>query len=157
MQPGSSIMPGKVNPVIPESVCQVSAQVIGNDHTITVAGQSGNFEINAMMPVAGYNLLESIDILSSATRNFAIQCINGIKATSRGPDMVKNGLAIATTLVPHIGYDAATLIAKEAQKTGKTIMEIAKLRTDIPEDDLDKILDPISMTERGSTSGPSSG
>ena len=157
VQPGSSIMPGKVNPVIPESVCQVSAQVIGNDHTITVAGQSGNFEINAMMPVAGYNLLESIDILSSATRNFAIQCINGIKATSRGPDMVKNGLAIATTLVPHIGYDAATLIAKEAQKTGKTIMEIAKLRTDIPEDDLDKILDPISMTERGSTSGPSSG
>ena len=157
VQPGSSIMPGKVNPVIPESVCQVAAQVIGNDQTIVVAGQSGNFEINVMMPVAGYNLLESIDILSSVSSNFASQCISGIKATSKGPDMVKNGLAIATTLVPHIGYDAAALIAKEAQKTGKTIMEIAKLKTGISEDDLDKILDPMSMTIRGSISGPSGG
>ena len=157
VQPGSSIMPGKVNPVIPESVCQVAAQVIGNDQTVVVAGQSGNFEINVMMPVAGYNLLESIDILSSVSSNFASQCISGIKATSKGPDMVKNGLAIATTLVPHIGYDAAALIAKEAQKTGKTIMEIAKLKTGISEDDLDKILDPMSMTIRGSTSGPSGG
>ncbi len=157
VQPGSSIMPGKVNPVIPESVCQVAAQVIGNDQTIVIAGQSGNFQINVMMPVAGYNLLESIDILSSVSSNFASQCITGIQATSKGPDMVKNGLAIATTLVPHIGYDAAALIAKEAQQTGKTIMEVAKLKTDISESDLNKILDPISMTVRGNTSGPSSG
>ena len=157
VQPGSSIMPGKVNPVIPESVCQVAAQVIGNDQTIVIAGQSGNFEINVMMPIAGYNLLESIDILSSVSGNFASQCISGITSTSKGPDMVKNGLAIATTLVPHIGYDAAALIAKEAQQTGKTIMEVAMLKTDIPEADLNPILDPISMTVRGNTSGPSSG
>ena len=157
VQPGSSIMPGKVNPVIPESVCQVAAQVIGNDQTIVIAGQSGNFEINVMMPIAGYNLLESIDILSSVSGNFASQCISGITSTSKGPDMVKNGLAIATTLVPHIGYDAAALIAKEAQQTGKTIMEVAMLKTDIPEADLNQILDPISMTVRGNTSGPSSG
>ena len=157
VQPGSSIMPGKVNPVIPESVCQVAAQVIGNDQTIVIAGQSGNFEINVMMPVAGYNLLEAIDILSSVSSNFASQCISGIQVTSKGPDMVMNGLAIATTLVPHIGYDAAALIAKEAQQTGKTIMEVAKSKTDISKEDLDKILDPMSMTVRGSTAGPSSG
>ena len=102
VQPGSSIMPGKVNPVIPESVCQVAAQVIGNDTSVAIAGQSGNFEINVMMPVAAYNLLQSIDILSTASSNFASQCIDGLKSTSKGPEMVERGLAIVTTLVPHI-------------------------------------------------------
>ena len=149
VQPGSSIMPGKINPVIPESVCQVAAQVIGNDTTITVAGQSGNFEINVMMPVAAYNLLQSIEILSSSSMNLADRCVRGLTATERGPDMVTNGLAIVTTLVPHIGYDASAAIAKEAQDTGKSIKEIAEIRTNIHPDDLDNILDPKSMTEPG--------
>lgn len=146
-QPGSSIMPGKVNPVIPETVCQVSAQVIGNDAAITIAGQSGNFEINVMMPVAAYNLLESIEILASGSQNLASQCISGLKATSRGPDMVHQGLAIVTTLVPHIGYDKSAEIAKEARESGKTVKEVAQVRTHFTEQELDKILDPESMTD----------
>ena len=147
VQPGSSIMPGKVNPVIPESVCQVAAQVIGNDAAITVAGQSGNFEINVMMPVAAHNLLESIDILASASRNLADQCVSGLKATSRGADMVHQGLAIVTTLVPHVGYDRAAAIAKEAQATGRTVREVAAVSTDLSDEDLDRILDPATMTD----------
>jgi fumarate hydratase class II len=157
VQPGSSIMPGKVNPVIPESVCQVAAQVIGNDAAITIAGQSGNFEINVMMPVAAHNLLESIDILAAASRNFADQCVSGLRATQRGPEMVYRGLAIVTTLVPHIGYDAAAAIAKEAQATGKSIREVAFARTGLSEKELDEILDPASMTEPGLSSGVSIG
>ncbi|MDQ6660895.1 MAG: class II fumarate hydratase, partial [Chloroflexota bacterium] len=97
VQPGSSIMPGKVNPVIAESVCMVCAQVMGNNTTITVAGQAGNFEINAMMPVAAYNLLQSISLLASAARNFTEQCIKGLKATPKGSEMVERGLAICTS------------------------------------------------------------
>ena len=147
VQPGSSIMPGKVNPVIPESVCQVAAQVIGNDTSVAIAGQSGNFEINVMMPVAAYNLLQSIDILSTASSNFASQCIDGLKSTSKGPEMVERGLAIVTTLVPHIGYDASADIAHKAQEAGKTVLEIALSETDFSEDQLREILDPEGMTE----------
>ena len=157
VQPGSSIMPGKVNPVIPESVCQVAAHVIGNDTAITVAGQSGNFEINVMMPVAAYNLLQSIDLLTQAARNFTRQCIAGIKATERGPEMVERGLAIVTTLVPHVGYDAAAAIAKEAQLTRRTIREVASELTDLTGKELDAILDPASMTEPGLSGGVSVG
>ena len=153
VQPGSSIMPGKVNPVIPESVCQVAAQVIGNDAAIAVAGQSGNFEINVMMPVAAYNLLQSIDLLAAAARNLARQCVSGLRATSAGPDMVERGLAIVTTLVPHIGYDASADIAKEAQANGKTVKEVALARTELSSDELDEILDPSGMTEPGLGSG----
>ena len=153
VQPGSSIMPGKVNPVIPESVCQVAAQVIGNDAAIAIAGQSGNFEINVMMPVAAYNLLQSIDLLAAASRNLADQCVSGLEATRKGPEMVEKGLAIVTTLVPHIGYDAAAAIAKEAQATGKTVKEVAILKTNLSEEELDKILDPDLMTEPGLSSG----
>ena len=149
VQPGSSIMPGKVNPVIPESVCQVSAQVIGNDATISVAGQSGNFEINVMMPVAAYNLLQSIDLLATVSSNLAIQCIDGLKATTKGPEMVDKGLAIVTTLVPHIGYDAAAAIAHKAQSTGQTVLEVALEETTLKEDELREILNPDSMTEPG--------
>ncbi len=153
VQPGSSIMPGKINPVIPESVCQVAAQVIGNDATVAVAGQSGNFEINVMMPVAAYNLLQSIDLLAASARNLARQCVRGLAATSAGPDMVDRGLAIVTTLVPHIGYDEAADIAKEAQATGQTVKQVALTRTELSSDELDEILDPSGMTEPGLGSG----
>ena len=146
VQPGSSIMPGKVNPVIPESVCQVAAQVIGNDAAIAIAGQSGNFEINVMMPVAAYNLLQSIDLLAASAKNLAEQCISGLESTTAGPDMVERGLAIVTALVPHIGYDASAAIAHEAQETGKTVKEISLIRTDLTEDQLVEILDPSGMT-----------
>ena len=153
VQPGSSIMPGKVNPVIPESVCQVAAQVIGNDATVAVAGQSGNFEINVMMPVAAYNLLQSIDLLAASARNLSRQCVSGLTATSAGPDMVDRGLAIVTTLVPHVGYDEAADIAKEAGATGQTVKEVALVRTELSSEELDEILDPSGMTEPGLGSG----
>ena len=156
VQPGSSIMPGKVNPVIPESVCQVAAQVIGNDTTVAIAGQSGNFEINVMMPVAAYNLLQSIDLLATASSNLAEQCIEGLKATTKGPEMVEKGLAIVTTLVPHIGYDKSAELAHKAQQTGQTIMQVALVETDLNKQELQKILDPESMTEPG-VSGTSLG
>ena len=149
VQPGSSIMPGKVNPVIPESVCQVAAQVIGNDATVSIAGQSGNFEINVMMPVAAYNLLQSIELISNASENMAVQCIDGLKSTSKGPEMVEKGLAIVTTLVPYIGYDRSADLAHKAQETGLTIKEIALKETDLSAEQLDTILDPESMTEPG--------
>ena len=155
VQPGSSIMPGKVNPVIPESVCQVAAQVIGSDATIAVAGQSGNFEINVMMPVAAYNLLQSIALLASVSRNFSRQCVTGITATDRGPEMVERGLAMCTALVPSIGYDAAAKIAKEAQTSGRTVREVAREQTKLSEDELDRLLDPSGMTEPGLTGSPS--
>lgn len=149
VQPGSSIMPGKVNPVIPESVCQVAAHVIGNDAAITVGGQSGNFEINVMMPVCAYNLLQSIDLLAAAARNLDEQCVRGLKATQKGPDMVDRGLAIVTTLVPHIGYDASAALAHEAQMTGQTVKEVALVKTNLSAEQLDEILDPTTMTEPG--------
>ncbi len=147
VQPGSSIMPGKVNPVIPESVCQVAAQVIGNDAAITIAGQSGNFEINVMMPVAAHNLLQSIEILATSSRNLSDQCIDGLTATAKGPEMVHRGLAIVTTLVPHVGYDASAAIAKEAEATGQTVKEVALARTGLSGAELDEILDPETMTD----------
>ena len=149
VQPGSSIMPGKINPVIPESVCQVSAQVIGNDATVSIAGQSGNFEINVMMPVAAYNFLQSIELLARASGNLADQCVDGLKATDKGPEMVERGLAIVTTLVPHIGYDASAAIAHKAQATGQTVLEIAIVETNLEESELREILNPESMTEPG--------
>jgi len=157
VQPGSSIMPGKVNPVIAESVTMVSAQVIGNDVTINIAGASGNFELNVMMPVAAYNVQQSIAILATACDNFAAQCIVGLKATEQGPVMVERGLMVGTALAPRIGYDAAAAIAKEAAKTGRTIREVARERTDLTEDELTELLDPAAMTEPGTTLASSGG
>lgn len=157
VQPGSSIMPGKVNPVIAESVAMACAQVMGNHTTIAIAGQSGNFEINVMMPVAAYNLLQSISLLAASARNFAEQCITGIKATSRGPEMVERGLAICTSLAPVIGYDAAARIAKEAAASGRTIREVARETTQLSEADLERILDPANMTKPGLEGGPAGG
>ena len=145
VQPGSSIMPGKVNPVIAESTAMVAAQVIGNDVTVSIAGQSGNFELNVMMPVAAFNLLQSIELLSNSLKNLATQCVDGITSTQRGPEMVEKGLAIVTTLVPIIGYDKAAAIAKKAQKTGKTIREVTLEETDLDPSKIDAILDPAKM------------
>ena len=157
VQPGSSIMPGKVNPVIAESVTMVAAQVLGNDVTINVAGGSGNFELNVMMPVAAYNLLQSIAILATASTNFAAQTIEGLVATDRGPAMVEQGLAIGTALAPRLGYDAAAEIAKVAAKSGRTIREVARERTELSDEELDRLLDPAGMTEPGTTLGPAGG
>lgn len=147
VQPGSSIMPGKVNPVIAESVTMVCAQVIGNDSTINIAGQSGNFELNVMMPVAAYNLLQSIGLLAAATSNFAVQCVDGITATTKGPDMVEQGLAICTALAPEVGYDKAAAISKKAFETGRTIREVTREMTDLSEDDLNRLLNIQAMTQ----------
>ncbi len=147
VQPGSSIMPGKVNPVICESVLMVCAQVIGNDAAITVGGQSGNFEINLTMPLVAYDLLQSTAILSAAATNLAKQCVDGLKATARGPEMVERGLAMCTSLAPIIGYDAAAGIAKEASKSGRTIREVAREQTKLSDAELERILDPALMVE----------
>ena len=147
VQPGSSIMPGKVNPVIAESVIQVAAQVVGNDATVTLAGQGGYFELNTMMPVAAYNILQSISLLAASANNFAEQCVKGIEATDVGPAMVEKGLMLGTALAPAIGYDAAAAIAKEAAASGQTIREIAKLRTEIGEEELNQLLNPEEMTK----------
>ncbi len=157
VQPGSSIMPGKVNPVISESVIQVVAQVIGNDATVALAGQGGYFELNTMMPVAAYNILQSISLLAASAGNFAEQCVTGIQATSVGPDMVEKGLMLGTGLSPAIGYDAAAAIAKEAAATGSTIRETAKLKTSLSDAELDKLLDPEAMTEPGLGAGGGGG
>jgi fumarate hydratase class II len=147
VQPGSSIMPGKVNPVIAESAAMVSAQVIGNDATIAVAGQSGNFELNVMLPVIAHNLLQSIEILGSAASNLTDQCIVGLEATERGPELVERGLMLATALAPEIGYDRAADLSKEAYKTGRTIREVAREKTDLSEEELGRLLDARKMTE----------
>ena len=157
VQPGSSIMPGKVNPVIAESVIQVAAQVVGNDTTIAFAGQGGYFELNTMMPVAAHNLLQSIDLLAASANNLAEQCIKGLKATDVGPAMVEKGLMLGTALSPAIGYDKAAEVAKEAAKTGSTIREMAKSKTSLTDAELDVLLDPAKMTEPGVSTGGGGG
>ena len=143
-------MPGKVNPVIAESVTMVVARVLGNDTTVAFSGAAGSiFELNLMMPVAAYALLESIDLLGAAARNFADQCASGIQETGHGPEMVERGLMLATALAPAIGYDRASELAKAAFKEGKTIRELAREQTDLSDADLDQLLDPGRMTEPG--------
>jgi len=126
LQPGSSIMPGKVNPVIPESLLMICAQVIGHDATITWGCAMGNFELNVMMPVIAYDLLDSIELLSAGVRNFTLRCVNGIEANrEKTGALVEQSLAMATALTPEIGYDRAAAIAKEAYETGRTVREVA--------------------------------
>jgi fumarate hydratase class II len=147
VQPGSSIMPGKVNPVIPEALCQVAAQVMGNDLTVTLAGMLGNFELNVMMPVMAYSLLQSIHLLSAALPVFTEKCIKGLKADKkRCGEMVEKSLAMATALSPHIGHDAAARIAREAYETGRNIRQIAMEGKILADGELKKILDPWRMT-----------
>ena len=155
-QPGSSIMPGKVNPVIVESLTMVVARVVGNDATIAFC-QTGSFlELNVMMPVAAVSLLESISLLAASARNFATRAIDGLQATDRGPHLVEQGLMLATALAPVIGYDEAAKLAKEALRTGRTIRELAVERG-IAADRLDEILDPARMTEPGFDHGGEGG
>ncbi len=149
VQPGSSIMPGKANPVIAESLLQAVAQVIGNDAAILIAAQGGHFELNMMLPVAAHSLLDSIALLTSSARNFADRCVNGLAATEHGPKMVERGLMLGTALAPAIGYDEAAAIAKEAARTGRTIREVARERTELSEEELESLLDPEKMTEPG--------
>ena len=155
-QPGSSIMPGKVNPVIVESLTMVVARVVGNDATIAFA-QTGSFlELNVMLPVTAVTLLESIALLSAAAENFSVRCIEGLEATERGPQLVEQGLMLATALAPVIGYDEAAKLAKEAFRTGRTIRELA-LERGMAADEVDRLLDPAAMTEPGLGGGPAGG
>jgi fumarate hydratase class II len=146
VQPGSSIMPGKVNPVIPESTMMVVTQVVGNDTTITLAGQNGNFELNTMLPLIAYNLLQSIEILGNAAANLSEQCVEGLQATKHAPEMVERSLMLATALAPEVGYDKAADISKEAYKNDRTIREVASEQTDLSDEELDDVLDAQEMT-----------
>jgi len=149
VQPGSSIMPGKINPVIAEALTQVVAQVIGCDAAVCQSAQGSFFELNLMMPLAAHNLLLSIGLLAAASDNFSEQCVKGLRATEHGPAMVDRGLMLATALAPAIGYDAAAEIAKEAANTGRTIREVAREKTQLSEEELARLLDPAKMTEPG--------
>jgi fumarate hydratase class II len=149
-QPGSSIMPGKVNPVICESVMQVCARVIGNDATVTWAAANGNFELNVMMPVLADAILESIKLLANVCNVFREKCVVGIQANvARCNELVEYSMAMVTSLAPIIGYDKAAEIAKESAKTGKTVREICREKQVLPEAELNKALDPVEMTKPG--------
>ena len=149
LQPGSSIMPGKVNPVIPEMVIQVAAQVIGNDAVITVSGQAGNFELNVMLPVVAYNLLHSIHLLDRASTTFYEKCIRGVTANrDKCASNLEQSLALATALVPIIGYDRAAALAKEAYENGKTVRETALEKHILPEKEINEIIDKAIAGER---------
>jgi fumarate hydratase class II len=151
-QPGSSIMPGKGNPVMCESVMMVCAQVIGNDTTITWAGANGNFELNVMMPVMAHDLLESIRLLANVVDVFCDKCVRGIVANEeRCRELVERSMAMVTSLAPKIGYDRAAEIAKESARTGRTVREIAREKKVLPERELERALDPVKMTEPGGT------
>jgi len=155
-QPGSSIMPGKVNPVIIESLLMVIARVYGNDATVVISGQAGSlFELNVMMPVAGAAILESIALLAAATRNFSERCVEGLLATDRGPELVERSPMLATALNPVIGYDEAGKLAKESIRTGRSIRQLARGRG-VNERQLNKVLDLGKMTKPG-LEGPGGG
>ena len=148
LQPGSSIMPGKVNPVIPEAVTMVAAQVMGNDATIAIAGQSGNFQLNVMLPVIAHNLLQSIELLSNASRALADSAIAGFTVKEeRIASALERNPILVTALNPVIGYEKGAKIAKQAYAEGRSIRELAAEQTDIPKEELDKLLDPRALTK----------
>ncbi len=150
IQPGSSIMPGKVNPVIPEAVTMVAAQVMGNHTTITVGGMGSYLELNVMMPVMAHALIQSITLLASAARVLADKCVSDITANEdRCRELLEGNLSLATALAPRIGYDEAAAIAKQAFKEGKTARQVARERGVLPDTELDAVLDPRPMTEPG--------
>jgi fumarate hydratase, class II len=148
IQPGSSIMPGKVNPVIPESVRQVAAQVIGNDAAVTIGGLSGELELNVMIPLMARNVIESERLLASVSRVFVEKCLDGTEATDQGPQLVERSLMQVTALVPEIGYERSAALAKKAHKEGKTLREVA-VQDGVDEATLDRVLDYKRMTEGG--------
>lgn len=150
LQPGSSIMPGKVNPVIPEAVTMVAAQVMGNDATIAIAGQSGNFQLNVMLPVIAYNLLQSIDLLANAARSLADSALAGFTVNEQriGEALNRNPILV-TALNPVIGYEAGSKIAKEAYATGRPVKDVATEHTQLSDEELTKYLDPRELTKAG--------
>ena len=150
LQPGSSIMPGKVNPVAAEAVCQVVAQVMGNDAAVAFGGAAGNFELNVMLPVIGRNLLESIRLLASVSRVFADKCIAGIEANvERMRAFAESSPSIGTALNPFIGYERAAEVIKESTKTGRSIRELVLERGWMTGDELDNALDVLALTKGG--------
>jgi len=150
LQPGSSIMPGKVNPVMPEMVMQVAAQVIGNDAAITWGGANGNFELNVMMPVIAHNLLESIELLANAADTLRERCIDGIVANvDRARELVEANIIVVTALNPHIGYDKGAEVAKEAFATGRNVRDVILEKGLMTEAELNSVLDLKKMTEGG--------
>ncbi len=154
LQPGSSIMPGKVNPVIPEAVAMVAAQVIGNDTTITIAGQSGNFQLNVMLPVIAYNLVQSIELLSNGARSLADSAIAGLTINeARVNDALERNPILVTALNPVIGYEAGAKIAKQAYAEGRPVREVAAQNTDLSAEDLARLLDPSALTKGGIAEG----
>jgi fumarate hydratase, class II len=146
VQPGSSIMPGKVNPVIAESLLMVCAQVIGYDATIAWCAAAGNFELNVMMPVMAYDLLDAIEVLAAGSRNFAEKLVDGLEADrARAEGFVEQSLAMGTVLAPEIGYEKAAALVKKAYTEGRTIREVAREKSGIPEQRLNQLLDPRSQ------------
>ncbi|HEY3931752.1 MAG TPA: class II fumarate hydratase, partial [Verrucomicrobiae bacterium] len=157
-QPGSSIMPGKVNPVMCEMVIQVGAQVIGNDAAVTFAGTFGNFELNTMLPVAAHNLLQAIDLLTTASEVFGRRCVSGLEADAQKCESnIEKSLAMCTALAPEIGYDKAAKIAKVAYETGKTVREVALEISGLDKKKIDELLDPKGQTEPGTGVGMAAG
>ena len=150
LQPGSSIMPGKVNPVIPEAAAMVAAQVIGNDATITVAGQSGNFQLHVMLPVIAYNLLQSIELLATASRCLADSAIAGFTVNqARLTEALERNPILVTALNPVIGYEKGAAVAKQAYSEGRAIKEVAEAATDLDAEELGRLLDPSELTRGG--------
>jgi fumarate hydratase class II len=150
LQPGSSIMPGKVNPVIPEAVCMVCAQVIGNDATIAIAGQSGNFQLNVMLPVIAFNICQSTELLANAAKSLADKAITGFTVNEdRLNDALSRNPILVTALNAVIGYEQGAKIAKQAYAQGRPVIDVAKEFTDLSEDDLKRLLDPAELTKGG--------
>jgi len=150
VQPGSSIMPGKVNPVMAESLLQACAQVVGNDTAVTLGGLSGNFELNVMMPLITHNLLQSVTLLANAAELFSERCVKGLQADrQRCESLIEQSLAMCTALAPVIGYDRAAQVAKKAHESGKTVREVAREEQVLPDAELARLLDPRPMTEPG--------
>jgi fumarate hydratase class II len=150
LQPGSSIMPGKVNPVIPEAVTMVCAQVIGQDTAITVAGQAGNFQLNVMLPVIAYNLLQSIELLANASRVLADKAIEGFTVNQENiQHALDRNPILVTALNSVIGYERGAAIAKRAYAEGRSVLEVAREMTELPEDELKRLLDPELLTQGG--------
>ncbi len=158
LQPGSSIMPGKVNPVIPEAVAMIAAQVIGNDLTITVGGQAGNFQLNVMLPVIAYNLLQSLELLASGARALADDAIAGFTVNQAHiAEALERNPILVTALNPVIGYEKGAAIAKKAYAEGKPIREVAQKMTDLGAEELKKLLDPRDLTRGGIKGGGGGG
>jgi len=158
LQPGSSIMPGKVNPVIPEATAMVAAQVIGNDAAITVAGQSGNFQLNVMLPVIAHNLVESLQLLANVSRVLADRAIAGFTVnTARLADALDRNPILVTALNPVIGYEKGAAIAKKAYAEGLPVLQMAQKMTDLPVEELKRLLDPAELTQGGIKGGTSGG